>query len=226
MRKIALTCLLALPLFAGFFPQTVQTTVSDVTENTVTLNHAFPVNGMSGVIVHNYGNDLQAITGRIEQQSPHSIKQLSHDVIHHENLPTIKTPISVGDKVIGGYLYENVLLLAPNAKTYAKITASSNKNWIHPDIFALFLAKQGDQVPTKSNLRNFAKTYQVGLIYIVNNGSAKLLDPISGKTVGTKVLSNLPAKGEAPFFMRFDEIESGMFSLSNKQNFYDIMSQL
>lgn len=226
MRKIALICLLALPLFAGFFPQTVQTVVSDVTDNTVTLKHAFPVNGMSGVIVHDYGNDLQAITRRIEQQNPHSIKLLSRDVIHHENLPGIKTPINAGDKVIGGYLYDNVLLLAPNAATYANIIASNNKNWIHPDIFALFLAKQGDQIPTKSNLRTFAKTYQVGLIYIVNNGTAKLLDPISGKTVGNKRLSNLPKKGEAPFFMRFDEIESGMFSSSNKQNFYDIMSQL
>lgn len=226
MRKIALICLLALPLFAGFFPQTVQTTVSDVTGNTITLKQAFPVNGMSGVIIHNYGNDLQAITRRIEQENPNSIKQLSHDVIHHENLPTIKTPVTVGDQVIGGYLYENVLLLAPDAATYAKITASSNKNWIHPDIFALFLAKQGDQVPTKSNLRDFAKTYQVGLIYIVNKDSAKLLDPISGKIVGKKALSNLPEKGEAPFFMRFDEIESGMFSSSNTQSFYDIMSQL
>ena len=226
MRKIALIALLSLPLFAGFFPQTVHTSISKVSGKTVILNHPFPVNGMSGVVVHNYGNDLEAITSRIVQNSSGQALLLDSDIVHHDELPTINTPVRSSDKVIGGYLYRNVLLLAPDAQTYAKITSIYDRKWIHPDLFALFLAKEGDTVPTKSNLAAFAKAYQVGLVFIVGNGTAKLLDPISGKIVGQKSMVGLPAKGEAPFFMRFDEIESGMFSSSNTESYYDIMKSL
>jgi len=227
MRKIALMALTALPLFAGFFPSTVQTSVSSVGENTVSLKSALPVNGMSAVVVHNYGNELEAITSYLTQTSSNgSAKIISKDIIHHDELPTIKTTVTSGDKVIGGYLYNNVLLLAPDADTYARITSSHNKQWVHPDHFALFLSKEGDTHPTKANLAIFAKEYQVGLIYIVRNGSAVLLDPISGQIIGKKAMSNLPAEGKYPFFMRFEEIQTGLFSKSGKGNYYQVMESL
>jgi len=226
MHKIAILALISLPLFAGFFPQTVHTSVANVSGKHIGLTTPFPINGMSGVVIHNYGNNLEAITSRLIQKDASHISLIKGDIIHHDKLPTINTTIKPQDQVIGGYLYNNVLLLAPNAQTYAHITAQYDKNWIHPDLFALFLAKEGDSIPTKSNLAAFAKAYQVGLIFIVGNNTAKLLDPISGKIVGQKSMLGLPTKGEAPFFMRFDEIESGMFSSSNTQSYYDIMKSL
>ena len=227
MRKIALMALTALPLFAGFFPSTVHTSVSSVGGNTVSLTSALPVTGMSAAVIHDYGNSLEAITSYLTQTSSDgSAKVVSKDIIHHDELPTIKTTVTAGDKVIGGYLYNNVLLLAPDADTYARITSSHNKQWIHPDHMALFLSKEGDTHPTKANLAKFAKEYQVGLIYIVKNGSAVLLDPISGQVVGQKAMSNLPVQGQYPFFMRFDEIQTGWFSKSEKGNYYQVMESI
>ena len=227
MRKIALISLLALPLFAGFFPSTVQTSISAVGEKSVSLSSALPVNGMSGVIIHNYGNELEAIISYLTQTSSEgNAKLIETDVIHHDELPTIKTAVASGDKVIGGYLYNNVLLLAPDADTYAKITASYNKKWIHPDLYALFLSEEGEATPSKENLANFAKAYQVGLIYIVKNGSAVLLDPISGNIVGQKTMTGLPAQAQYPFYMRFDEIQTGWFSKSGKGDYYKIMEKI
>jgi hypothetical protein len=226
MRKIALITLTALPLFAGFFPQTIHTSITHADKKSLTLASAFPVNGMSGVIVHNYGNEVEAITARVIQNNTNNVKLVPNDIIKHNKLPTISTKAIAGDKVIGGYLYNNVLVLAPDAKTYADITSTDNKNWIHPDLYALFLTNYGDNVPTKRNLKSFAKKYQVGLIYIVSHTTAKLLDPISGKIVGQKSISNLPEKGKSPFFMRFDEIDSGLFSSSNTKSYYKIMDNL
>ena len=226
MYKIAILALISFPLLAGFFPQTVHTSVANVSGKNITLTHAFPVNGMSGVVIHNYGNSLEAITSRFIQKDASHTSLINEDIIHHDKLPTINTSVKPGDQVIGGYLYQNVLLLAPDAQTYTKITSNYDKKWIHPDLLALFLAKEGDTVPTKSNLAAFAKAYQVGLVFIVGNGTAKLLDPISGKIVSQKPISDLPSKGEAPFFMRFDEIESGMFSSSNTQSYYKLMDTL
>ena len=227
MHKIALITLLSLPLVAGFFPQTVHTSVKSVKENTITLNKKFPANGMSGVVIHNYGNDLTAITSRIAQTSSDgSVSLVTTDILHHDELPTIKTAVSPKDKVIGGYLYNNVLLLAPDADTYAKIISAHKKKWIHPDLFALYLSVQGEDKPTKENLANFAKKYQVGLIYIVRKNSAVLLDPVSGKIVSQKSMTNLPKEGTFPFYMRFKALDSGWFGSDTEGNYYNTMESL
>lgn len=227
MRKIALFALLSLPLLAGFFPKSVHTSIKSVEGENITLRSAFPITGMSGVVIHNYGNDLTAMTHRITQTSKGKAKLLSADVLHHDKLPTIKTPAVAGDKVVGGYLYDNVLLLAPDADTYAKIKAQHhNKTWIHPDLYALYLAVHDDLLVTKENLASFAKKYQVGLIYIVRKDSAILLDPISGKTVAKKVMKGLPSEGNFPFYMRFDELDTGWFGSDGKGNYYNSVGKL
>jgi len=226
MTKIALILLSALPLFAGFFPPTVHTSVSSTDGDTLTLRSSFPANGMSGVVIHNYGSDLQAITAYIAQVSPGHAKVISRDVIHHDELPTIKTPVKTGDKIIGGYLYNNVMLLAPDADTYSKITSSYSKSWVHPDLFAIYLSKQGDNFPTRENLSEFAKAYQIGLIAIVRKNTIILLDPISKKIIGKKAIGNLPAKAQFPFYMHFEEIRTGWFSKSGSGSYYQTMEAL
>jgi len=227
MRKIALLTLLTFPLFAGFFPQTVHTSIKSVNDKSIVLNSKFPVNGMSGVVIHHYDNDLDAITNHITQTSSDGNSTLiDATVLHHDKLPTIKTAVRPGDKVIGGYMYQNVLLLAPDADTYAKITSSHTKKWIHPDLFALYLSVQGEGRPTKENLFDFSKKYQIGLIYIVRKNTAVLLDPISGKIVSQKAMSGLPAKGKFPFYMRFEDIKSGWFGSSDTGDYYKTMEAI
>jgi len=226
MRKIVLIALTSLPLLAGFFPHTVNTSIKSVSGNSITMNSSFPQNGMSGVIIHNYGNNIKAVTSNIVQTAKGQAKVIGNDIIAHDELPTIKTAMAKGDKVIGGYLYDNVLLLAPDANTYSKVTKSYNKHWIHPDLYATHLAQEGENIPTKENLAKFAKKYHIGLIYIIKKNSSVLLDPISGSYVGKKSAEKLPTKARLPFFMRFDEINSGLFSSSYKGTYYDLMETL
>jgi len=226
MVKIALILLTALPLFAGFFPSTVHTSIAAAQGDTVTLRSPFPTNGMSGIVIHNYGNDLQAITAYIAQTSKGKANVISRDIIHHDELPAIKTPVQSGDRVIGGYLYNNVLILAPDADTYAKVTSSYTRNWVHPDLFAIYLSKKGDAYPTLENLSAFAKDFQVGLICIVQKNAMILLDPISGKTIKKKAMNNLPAKAQFPFYMHFEEIRTGWFSGNGTGDYYQTMEAL
>jgi hypothetical protein len=227
MLKIALFTLLSLPLIAGFFPQSVHTSIKSVNGSSIMLKSKFPANGMSGVVVHSYGNGLTAITSRITQVSSDGTTSLiDADIIHHDKLPTIKTPVKVGDKVIGGYLYNNILVLAPDADTYTKIVKSNSKKWIHPDLFALYLTVEGEDKVTKENLSIFAKKYQVGLVYIVRKDAAVLFDPISGKIVSQKSVSNLPAKGQYPFYMHFEKLKSGWFGSEAEGNYYNMVGAL
>jgi len=231
MRKIALISLLTFtlsaPLFSGFFPQEIHSSVKSVNGENIQLTKRFPITGMSGVVVHNYGNSLKAITSHIAQvSSSGQSKLISAYVIEHEALPSIKTAVKTGDKVIGGYLYNNVLVLAPNADTYARVTESYRKTWIHPDLYALYLSTEGESKPTKENLLHFSKKYQVGLIYIVRKDAAVLMDPISGKIIARKSVSNLPASGQFPFYMHFEKLESGWFGGSSTGSYYQMVGAL
>jgi hypothetical protein len=226
MRKIAFIVLVSLPLFADFFPQTVHTSISSVHDTSVTLSTPLPVNRMSAVVIHNYSQDAEAITTHILQTGASKCVVLNDDIVAHTKLPSINTKVAVGDKVIGGYLYNNILVLAPDAKTYDAITTASDKNWIHPDLYALFLNNYGEHVPSKENLKSFAKAYQIGLVYIVTKTSEKLLDPISGFVVAKKPLSISAQKIKTPFFMRLDKINVSIFSRKNTKTYYQLMDAL
>ena len=227
MRIAILAFLLSvIPLTAGFYPPSVQSSVTAVNGKKITLSRPFPSKGMSGIVIHNYGKDLQAITSYMRYDGGRSGTLIHNEPIEHDELPAVKAKIHINDKVIGGYLYRNILLLAPDANTYARITSSAEKNWVHPDIFAMFLSQEGDQYPTKDNLQKFANEYQVGLVYIVKKGKGVLYDPISRRYVSQKSLSGLPAKGQFPFYMRLGKIKAGWFSRKAKGTYYQLMDSI
>ncbi len=230
MHTIALTFIFSIifmvPLLADFYPPTVQSSVTSIKKSNITLSQGFSAKGMSGAVIHNYGDNLEAITSYLRYEGGKRAKSIMNEPITHDQLPTVKPKVHSRDKVIGGYLYKNILLLAPDANTYARITASANKNWIHPDLFAMFLSQEGDQFPNKDNLQKFANEYQVGLIYIVQRGKAKLYDPISQRYVAQKALAGLPAKGKFPFYTRLGKIEASWFSREATGTYYQLMGNI
>ncbi|HHH37308.1 MAG TPA: hypothetical protein ENK77_01685 [Epsilonproteobacteria bacterium] len=214
------------PLMADFYPPTVQSTIAGVKHKTITLTHGFPAKGMSGVVIHNFGEELQAITSYLRFDGGIKGTLIKNEPIHHDELPAVKPKVRTQDKVIGGYLYNNILLLAPDANTYARITGSANKNWIHPDLYAMFLSQEGDQYPTQKNLQKFANEYQVGLVYIVQRDKALLYDPISRRYVSEKSISGLRAKGQFPFYMRLGKIKAAWFSREASGTYYQLMKTI
>ncbi len=221
MKKLALLLLsTAFPLLAGFFPPTVHTTVKAVDGNRLTLARPLPVNGMSGIVIHDFGKGLQAITALLTQTAPGQASFHKGDLLLHKGLPTPRSVAAPGDKVIGGYLYNNVLVLAPNAETYAKITRAGGRFWIHPDLYAAFLAREGDSTPDPDNLAKFAREAQVGLVYVVKKGEAILFDPISGRVVGRKAFQPVGTDTKYPFYNRFSKISGGLFGGSGEGDYY------
>jgi len=227
MRIFLVTSLLLLStLMADFYPSTVQSSVAAIKGKSVTLTRGFPAKGMSGIIMHNFGKNLQAITSYIRYNGGKSATLIANEPIQHDELPAVKPKVRVNDRVIGGYLYSNILVLAPTANVYARIVSSANKNWIHPDLYAMFLSMEGEQYPTKKNLQKFANEYQVGLVYIVKRNKAVLYDPISKRYVSQKSMSGLPAKGQTPFYMRIGKIRAGWFSKKAAGSYYQLMNSI
>lgn len=227
MRKLLVLSMLAAPLFADFFPATVEQTIKSVNGNNIELSAPFPVTGMSGVLIHKYGTSTQTATMPIVQiDNSGKAVVLNSSLIGKSKLPAIVTKPSVGDKVVGGYLYNNVLLLAPNANAYNSFQSKYKKEWIHPDLFGVYLSSHGDSFVNMDNLESFAKEYQVGLVAIVMKDSVVLYDPISKHIVGKQnnILSDKSVN--TPFFMRLDEKAKGFFGGEIKSDYFETMAKI
>ena len=61
MRKLLLLALTTLSLMALELPTTIKTTIQATNGETIKLSKAVP-KGLSGIVIHHYGNELSAIT--------------------------------------------------------------------------------------------------------------------------------------------------------------------
>jgi len=199
---------------ANALPQSITTTIKSINpDGQITLATSAP-KGMSGIVVHDYGNGLTAISNSVVTDKNGKATLLPYTAIPHENIPGIKTASKVNDKVILGNFYNNALLIAPNAKIYNSITKKFKKTWVHPDRFALDFMSNSQSAISFDNLEEFAKKNQVGLVLIVTKNSILTLDPISKKIIAKQAFTANNAKTMNPFYARFEQLDTSAFGFS------------
>jgi len=216
MKKILFILITTYSLFADALPTTATTTVKSLSNGNIQLNSNVP-SGMSGIIMHNYGNGLFAITHTSISLGEGKASVQSNEAIEHKNIPSIKTDVAVGDKVIFGNFYNNALVIAPNQVAYKQITQKFNRTWIHPDAFALDFMKDGETSMSMEALKHFAKKNQIGLVLVVASEKLLVIDPISKKIIGSTGLKTNPNSAMSPFYARFKQMNVSVFDFSDKQ---------
>jgi hypothetical protein len=206
MKKILFFILItSYSLFADTLPKSIKTIVKNVSNNSIQLTSNIPA-GMSGIIIHNYGNGLSAITHTTISLGNGKASIQPHTAILHKNIPSIQTAIKAGDRVIYGSFYDNALVIAPNSIVYKQITQKFKRTWVHPDAFALDFMQAAETKISMNALERFAKKNQVGLVLVVASDKLLVIDPISKKIIQTITLKNNPNSAMAPFYARFKQM--------------------
>jgi len=220
MKKFLLILLSTLSLMALELPQTIQTTVQSVSNNgqIATLTDKVP-QGMSGIVIHNYGNHLSAITHTLITQGSQQAQIGNYTALDHNNLPTIKNSVQKGDRVILGNFYNNLLLIAPNEQVYSQITKNISKNWIHPDLYAMYLIIKEQKQLSWDNLKGFALDNQVGLVLIVTKNKLLIVDPISQVMLKEEPFSTPVSQTISPFYARFKQLSNNFLGADSPQDF-------
>jgi hypothetical protein len=216
MKKILFLFLFtSYSLFADALPKSIQTTVQNISNGSIQLSSDIPT-GMSGIIMHDYGNGLSAITHSTVSLGNSKASIEPHTAILHKNIPSIQTAVSVGDIIIFGNFYNNALVIAPNQTAYLQITKKFQRTWIHPDAFALDFMQEAETKMSMEALERFAKKNQIGLILVVASDKLLVIDPISKKIIGSTGLKSNPNSTMIPFYARFKQINLALFSFSEK----------
>jgi len=220
MRKLFLYILISALSLADNTIEKIDTTVQKIqTDEQIVLNQEV-AKGMSGVIVHNYGNNLEAITHSIVSTGGKNAKISETKIVVNSKLPDIQTSIKEGDRVIMGQFYNNMLIIAPNAQIYNFLTTNTQKRYAHPDEYAVYLMSSGDKPMSLESFKNFAQTNSVGLIGIVTSNAFITLDGLSGEILSKQELKDSPKESMNPFYVRFDVNNKEIFGKNLKENDY------
>lgn len=118
-------------------------------------------------------------------------------------LPKPKAQVAEGDKITFRILYDKALLIAPNQNVYQAISDRFNNiDFLHSDIFATFLAKEGENMPKIADFGTFCKKFDLGLVFIAGRENLDILNCQSFKVLDSKAFSVGDLSANAPFFTR------------------------
>ncbi len=216
MRKILFFIFVtSYSVFADALPKSIKSSIKEVSNNTVKLANTVPA-GMSGIIIHDYGNGLQAITHSTISLGDGKASILKNKAILHPNIPGIQTAVSIGDSVVFGNFYQNALLIAPNQTIYRQITKKFKRTWTHPDMFALDFMEEGETQLSMEALERFSQKNQIGLVLVVTSDKLLVIDPISHKIIGNTTIKINETSAMSPFYARFKQMDLSIFELSEK----------
>ena len=220
MKKILFFILItSYSLFADALPTSIKSSVKSINNGTIQLSTAVPA-GLSGIIIHNYGNGLSAITHTTISLGNAKASIHPHTAIIHKNIPSIQTEVTVGDQIIFGNFYDNALVIAPNRTAYQQITKKFQRTWVHPDAFALEFMQEGETTMSMEIIERFAKKNQIGLVLVVTTDKLLVIDPISKKIIGSTGLKTNPSSAMTPFYARFKQMDLSVFSMGDNSKKY------
>jgi len=189
-------------LMASFVPAKTYTTITAVNGDRITIQNSFAMNGMSGLVIRQLPSGEFALV-TVKQTAPNQAVIIDKDPLGGKNLANLKPIPKVGDKVVGGFMYDKVMVLAPNRDTFVNVQNRYGIHSINPDIFMGFLANRGSSNPSRSDYKAFAKLTHVGLFVIFKNGFITLYDPLSDTEIGRVMMDISNYSAMKPFYNTF-----------------------
>lgn len=187
--------------------------------------------GDSGIITREI-NDNEFIIANAEvaliSDNIAEIKIMPFNTLNEEYLPKPKAEIKEGDKITFKILYDRALLIAPNQSAYQDISNSYKQiNFLHPDVFATFLAKEGANMPSREHFRTFCDKYEIGLVFIATNKNLNILNCQSFKILESSPYNMQDSSIVAPFFTRISEESiDKLFNIKKFSNYEEYFNNL
>ena len=217
IRYMFVCFVLVTALTAGGEPRTVTTTLENVKGDRATVSVGDIPVGVSGIVIHAYDQTHKAIVASVvvteRGETTTTLKLLPYKGLEQPNLPTIKTEAQNGDTVILGYLYDHVLPIVPNQKSFEIAKESFPKlRLIHPDIFAAELAKDKSPLPYKDHFQKMCEKMHLGIVMFMFKDGTDFIDCVSWVKVGESTVTSVDAdQFKQPFFNRFEEIPTAFY---------------
>ncbi|MGX2982948.1 plasminogen-binding N-terminal domain-containing protein [Helicobacter sp. 23-1045] len=187
--------------------------------------------GESGIITREInGNEFiiaNALVGEIKDGfAIVSISEFSQ--MREKYLPKPRGKVSEGDKITFRILYDKALLIAPNQNVYQEISEKFSKiDFLHSDVFATFLAKEGKNMPDSADFAKFCAKFDLGLVFVALQNRVEIFNCESFKMLDSTPFRPKDRSAKKPFFTRIsDESINEIFNAKKLENYFTYFNKL
>lgn len=192
--------------------------ITNVTAQTATINIGNLKAGQSGVIEHKYDNGKTIIVSSafVQNSSATSstIKFIPFLGLKQNAIPTSNRKAQDGDRFMLNYLYDESLVIAPNAEAFRAVRKQFLKNNVaHSDIFGSFLKTNHQPTPSKELIQEYALSQNRGTIFFVIDSFVYVVDSRTFVILAKKPISYVPGEESMPFYTRVENIEKSILDL-------------
>ncbi len=207
-------------LSAAVVPSQTVTTLQEVSKKGGVVAAANLPEGMSGAVIRRFDEIHAAvIAAAVVKKSTNESSEVEFRpfrLLPQHKLPTVKAEPKSGDRIILGYLYDRVLPIVPNGRSFQKAKESFGElTLIHPDLFAVELASDRDALPHRNNFQKMCRKQHIGLVMFMFKDGTDFIDCISWKRVAKSDVTAVSDELTAPFYNRFGEIEPPFYDFSS-----------
>lgn len=202
--------------------------ISNVSGKTATINIGNLKVGQSGIIEHKYDNGKTLIisSAYVQESSSSSstLKFIPFVGLNQNAIPTSNRTPENGDRFMLNYLYDESLLIAPNAESFRNVRNKfQNNNFPHSDIFAAYLKVNTNPTPNKNEIQEYALSQNMGTIFIVIETNVYIVDSRTLTILGKRPVSYLPGNEAMPFYTRVEKIEESIIDQA-KDGFFGFLN--
>ncbi len=187
--------------------------------------------GESGIVTREVQNNEFILGNAIVSSINDGVATITitpFEAMNERYMPRPLGEVGEKDKIIFRILYARALILAPNQNVYQEVL-SQNKgiDFIHPDIFATFLAQNDVNMPDTDSFKMFCDKFSVGLIFIATNGNTNILDCQSFRIIDSENYPQKDSTSQSPFWTRIsDESLDSLFDMDKMQDFSNYYTHL
>ncbi len=173
--------------------------------------------GQSAVIQHNYENRKSLLVANayvIDSNSSSSTLKLAPFLDLKQNaIPTSNRKAENGDIVILNYLYDTSLIIAPSQDAFSATRAKyRDNNFLHSDLFGAKLKYEGEPLPSKQTIQDYAISQNIGTIFFIIKSKVYIVDTKTFAVLDTDSISyNFVEDERMPFYTRVEKIEKNAF---------------
>ncbi len=183
-------------------PYSQTTNIVALKGNSVTLSNSIGKKGESAIVIRQI-NGQDYLMAYVKLQGGNRAKIIDTDPLGGNPLANIKPVVKVGDEVKSAFLYDKIMIIAPNKEAFnAAKSELGMATLIKPNLFASYLKGRS---PSKSDYKAFAKMVGIGLFAIVKNNKLMLYDPISQETIAQVKINYNNSKKVYPFYSNLSE---------------------
>lgn len=186
--------------------------------------------GQSAIIQHNYQNRKSLIVSNAyvtsSNEDSSKLKLIPFLDIKQNAIPTSNRKPINGDIAIVNYLYDTSLIIAPSQDAFSATRAKYRENnFLHSDLFGAKLKVEGEPLPSKKIIQDFAIAQNIGTIFFIIKNKIYIVDTKTFAILDSDNISyNFVEEEKMPFYTRVEKIEkSGLKTAMDYKNWFSFL---